>query len=101
MLDGLGADHILWGTDSPILGSPHWQIQGFQAFAIPVEMIEKFKYQQLTPEVKENILTHNAARVFNIDIKAARKAVDNDFLYKLRQDGNPLPVTLDPTRLRR
>ena len=56
-------------------------------------MIEKFKYQQLTAEAKEMILTHNAARVFNIDIKAARKAVDNDFLYKLRQDGNPLPVT--------
>lgn len=101
LLDGLGADHILWGTDSPILGSPHWQIQGFQAFTIPPEMIEKFKYQQLTADAKEMILTHNAARVFNIDIKAARKAVDNDFLYKLRQDGNPLPVTVDPNKLRR
>lgn len=101
LLDGLGADHILWGTDSPILGSPHWQIQGFQAFTIPSEMIEKFKYQQLTQETKEKILTHNAARVFNIDIKAARKAVDNDLLYKLRQDGNPLPVTVDLNKLRR
>lgn len=101
LLDGLGADHILWGTDSPILGSPHWQIQGFQAFTIPGEMIEKFKYQQLSPEAKENILTHNAARVFNIDVKAARKAVENDLLYKLRQDGNPLPVTVDLNKLRR
>jgi predicted TIM-barrel fold metal-dependent hydrolase len=101
LLDGLGADHILWGTDSPILGSPHWQIQGFQAFTIPGEMIEKFKYQQLSPEAKENILTHNAARVFNIDVKAASKAVENDLLYKLRQDGNPLPVTVDLNKLRR
>jgi len=101
LLDGLGADHILWGTDSPILGSPHWQIQGFQAFTIPNELIEKHKYQQLTAEAKEAILTHNAARVFDIDIKAARKAIDNDLLYKVRQDGNPLPVTVDLNKLRR
>ena len=101
LLDGLGADHILWGTDSPILGSPHWQIQGFQAFTIPSEMIEKHKYPQLTAEAKEAILTHNAARVFNIDVKAARKAIDNDLLFKLRQDGNPLPVTVDLNKLKR
>jgi predicted TIM-barrel fold metal-dependent hydrolase len=101
LLDGLGADHVLWGTDSPVLGPPHWQIQGFQAFTIPDDMIEKNKYPQLTPEVKEKILTHNAARLFNIDINAAKKAVENDLLYKLRQDGNPLPVTVDLNKLKR
>jgi uncharacterized protein len=101
LLDGLGADHILWGTDSPIFGAPHWQIQGFQAFTIPDEMIEKNRYPHLTPEAKEKILCHNAARLFNIDIKAARKAVESDLLYKLRQDGNPLPVTVDTNKLKR
>jgi predicted TIM-barrel fold metal-dependent hydrolase len=101
LLDGLGADRILWGTDSPIFGAPHWQIQGFQAFTIPEEMIEKNKYPQLTPEAKEKILCHNAARIFNIDIKAAKKAVESDLLYKLRMDGNPLPVTVDLNKLRK
>src|SRR5262245_48990703 len=101
LLDGLGADHIFWGTDSPIFGPPHWQIQGFQAFTIPDELVEKNKYPQLTAEMKEKILCHNAARVFGIDIKAAKKAVENDLLYKLRQDGNPLPVTVDTSKLRR
>jgi predicted TIM-barrel fold metal-dependent hydrolase len=101
LLDGLDADHIFWGTDTPIFGPPHWQIQGFQSFTIPDELIEKNKYPQLTPEAKEKILCHNAARVFNIDIKAAKKAVEGDLLYKLRMDGNPLPVTVDTSKLKR
>lgn len=101
LIDGLGADHILWGTDTPVIGPPHWQIQGFQAFTIPDQMIEKSKYKQLTTDVKNKILGENAARLFNIDIKAARKAVENDLLYKLREDGNPLPVVVDINKLRR
>ena len=101
LMDGLGADHILWGTDTPVIGPPHWQIQGFQAFTIPDAMIEKNKYQQLTPAVKNKILGENVARLFNIDVKAAKKAVENDLLYKLREDGNPLPVVVDINKLRK
>jgi predicted TIM-barrel fold metal-dependent hydrolase len=101
LMDGLGADHILWGTDTPVIGPPHWQIQGFQAFTIPDAMIEKKKYQQLTPDVKNKILGENVARLFKIDVKAAKKAVENDLLYKLREDGNPLPVVVDINKLRK
>jgi predicted TIM-barrel fold metal-dependent hydrolase len=101
LIDGLGADHVLWGTDTPVIGPPHWQIQGFQAFTIPDEMIEKNKYQQLTPEVKNKILGENVARLFDIDVKAAKKAVENDLLYKLREDGNPLPVVVDINKLKK
>jgi uncharacterized protein len=101
LLDGLGEDHIFWGTDTPIFGPPHWAIQAFQAYKIPDEVIEKNKYPQLTPEGKEKMMCHNAARVFNIDIKAAKKAVESDLLYKLRMDGNPLPVTVDTSKLKR
>jgi predicted TIM-barrel fold metal-dependent hydrolase len=38
LLDGFGADHILWGTDTPVIGPPHWQIEAFQTFAIPEEL---------------------------------------------------------------
>ena len=101
LLDGLGEDHIFWGTDTPIFGPPHWAIQAFQAYKIPDEMIDRNKYPQLTPEAKEKMMCHNAARVFNIDIKAAKKAVEGDLLYKLRMDGNPLPVTVDTSKLKR
>jgi uncharacterized protein len=101
LIDGLGADHVLWGTDTPVIGPPHWQIQEFQAFTIPDQMIEKNKYKQLTPVVKNMILGENAARLFNIDIKTARKAIQSDVLYRLRDDGNPLPVVVDVNKLRK
>ena len=100
LLEGLGPDHILWGTDTPVIGPPHWQIQAFQAFEIPEELLEKNKYPQLTQEVKRKIFGENAARVFKIDIKTSRQAIENDLLYKLREDRNPLPVTVDPNKLR-
>ena len=101
LLDGLGEDHIFWGTDTPIFGPPHWAIEAFQAYKIPDEVIAKNNYTQLTEAAKEKIMCHNAARVFKIDIKAAKKAVESDLLYKLRMDGNPLPVTVDTKKLKR
>jgi len=101
LLDGLGADNILWGTDTPVIGPPHWQIQAFQSFTIPDEMIERNKYQQLTAEVKRKILGQNTARLFKIDIPSTRRAIESDLLYKLRDDGNPLPVTVNTDKLRK
>ncbi|MGA9767995.1 MAG: amidohydrolase family protein [Blastocatellia bacterium] len=101
LLDGLGPDNILWGTDTPVIGPPHWQIEAFQAFTIPAEMIERNNYQQLTAEVKRKILGQNVARLFNIDIAATRRAVESDLLYKLREDGNPLPVTVNIDKLKK
>jgi predicted TIM-barrel fold metal-dependent hydrolase len=101
LLGGLGADHLLWGTDTPVIGPPHWQIEAFQAFSIPDEMIERNKYPQLTADAKRKILGENVARLFNIDIPAARRAVETDLLYKLREDGNPLPVTVNIDKLRK
>jgi hypothetical protein len=49
LLDGFGADHILWGTDTPVIGPPHWQIEAFQTFggAFPSQVI-----RQLVTSVK-------------------------------------------------
>jgi hypothetical protein len=38
LLDGFGADHILWGTDTPVIGPPEWQIEAFKTFTIPEEL---------------------------------------------------------------
>jgi uncharacterized protein len=101
LLGGLGEDNILWGTDTPVIGPPHWQIEAFQAFSIPDEMIERNNYPQLTASAKRKILGENVARLFNIDIAAARRAVESDLLYKLREDGNQLPVTVNIDKLRK
>jgi predicted TIM-barrel fold metal-dependent hydrolase len=96
LLDGLGPDHILWGTDTPVIGPPHWQIEAFQAFTMPEELVGQRNYSPLTAEVKNKIFGENAARIFGIDIAAARQAIEGDVLYKLRNDGNPFPASMAP-----
>jgi hypothetical protein len=46
--------------------------------------------------VKNKIFGENAARIFGIDIAAARKAIESDLLYQLRDDRNPLPAGATP-----
>jgi uncharacterized protein len=89
LLDGFGPDHILWGTDTPVIGPPRWQIEAFQTFTIPDSLVEQRGYPQLTPEVKDKIFGRNAARIFGIDIGEARRGVEDDLLYKLRDDRRP------------
>jgi predicted TIM-barrel fold metal-dependent hydrolase len=96
LLDGFGANHILWGTDTPVIGPPHWQIEAFQTFTIPDELVAEHGYSPLTPVVKNQIFGENAARIFGIDIATARQAIEGDLLYKLRDDRNPLPTGTAP-----
>jgi uncharacterized protein len=95
ILNGLGADHLLWGTDTPVAGPPHWQILAFAAFRMPERLVAERGYPQLTEAMKAQIFGLNAARLFAIDVAAARKAIAADVLYRLRIDGNPLPIEVD------
>ena len=97
LLDGFGPDHILWGTDTPVIGPPRWQIEAFQSFTIPEAMIEQRGFQPLTSEAKDNIFGRNAARIFGIDIAAARHGVADDLLHKLRDDKRPLKAAASPS----
>jgi hypothetical protein len=38
LLDGFAPDHILWGTDTPVIGPPRWQIEAFQSAWIALAM---------------------------------------------------------------
>lgn len=100
LLLGLGADHILWGTDTPVIGPPQWQIEAFQGFMIPDEVRQRFGYPALTAEVKHKILGGNAARLFGLDIAATRRSVESDLLYRLRDDGNAPRRPIDWTTVR-
>jgi predicted TIM-barrel fold metal-dependent hydrolase len=97
VLKGLGPDHVLWGTDTPVAGPPHWQIRAFLAYAFPTELVEASGYPLLTPAIKRQILGENAARLYKIDIAAAKRDIATDLLYRLRMDSNPLPREVDPS----
>lgn len=68
LLKQFGPCRILWGTDSTWYGSPQSLIDAFRAFTIPASMQEKFGYPALTPEVKDMILSRNAAALYRIDV---------------------------------
>ena len=69
-IKGLGADHVVWGTDSIWWGSPQWQIEALRRLEIPAEMQKRHSFAPLGPadgQVKNQILGHNLARLFHID----------------------------------
>ena len=82
LVKGLGADHVLWGTDSIWFGSPQWQIEALRRLEIPEDMQRRFGFAPLGPAdgpVKRAILGENAARVLGM-AAGARTAWQGDRL---------------------
>ncbi len=84
LVQSLGADHVLWGTDSIWWGSPQWQIEALRRFTMPESLMKRFGYRPLTPDVKARILGLNAARVYGIDPNLHRNPVPPDYVSKLK-----------------
>jgi hypothetical protein len=69
LVKGLGADHVVWGTDAVWTGSPQWQIEALRRLEIPEDMQRKFGFQPLGPAdgaVKNAIFGGNNARLYRI-----------------------------------
>jgi predicted TIM-barrel fold metal-dependent hydrolase len=84
LVDAFGADHVLWGTDSIWYGTPQWQIEAFRRFEIPPALIAAHGYKPLTRPVKEQIFGLNAARLFNVDVKAKINEIPKDYLTQIK-----------------
>ena len=73
LIKGLGADHVLWGTDSIWAGSPQWQIEAFRRIEVPLELQERYDFEPLGPPdgpTKSAILGGNAAGQYGIELDA-------------------------------
>lgn len=79
-----GADHVVWGTDCLWWGSPQWAIEAFKRFDISDEFVEKFGYSKISKEDKARILGLNAAKLYNVDVKAKRGAIPGDRLERAK-----------------
>ncbi|MGC1885790.1 MAG: amidohydrolase family protein [Stellaceae bacterium] len=87
LIKGLGADHVLWGTDSLWFGSPQWQIEAFRRMEIPDDMQKKQGFAALGPakgEVKEAILGKNGATVYGVPQQHANAGWRRDGLASMR-----------------
>ncbi len=89
-----GADRVLWGTDSIWYGTPQWQIEAFRRFEIPQALVDAHGYQPLNRLVKEQIFGLNAARLFDVDVRAKRNELPKDYLSQMKMaylDEGPAP----------
>ena len=69
LVKGLGADHVVWGTDAVWTGSPQWQIEALRRLEIPEDMQKKYGYKPLGPAdgpVKTAIFGGNNARLYRV-----------------------------------
>ena len=88
MLNMMGEDQILWGTDSVWYGSPQWQIEALRRLEIPDHVVNRMGWDKRlgepNGEVKQKILGLNAARLYNVDVATAINHIDSSKIEKMR-----------------
>ena len=80
LVKGLGADHVVWGTDAIWTGSPQWQIEAMRRLEIPEEQRKRYGFAPLGEAdgpVKRAILGENNARLYRF-APAQRRALALD-----------------------
>lgn len=81
LLQYLGEDKILYGSDCIWTGSPQEQIVAMRALTIPAVL----GYPELTAGAKKKILGLNAAKVYGVDPKAMRCKIRPEEIDKALQ----------------
>ncbi len=86
LIKGLGADHVVWGTDSVWYGSPQWQIEALRRIEIPGDMQKKYGFTPLGAAdgmVKSAIFGYNSARLYGLSLRAEHKPLPAHYQDKL------------------
>ncbi len=88
LVKGLGADHVVWGSDAVWTGSPQWQIEALRRLEIPEDMQKKYGFKPLGAAdgpVKRAIFGENNARLYRFTPQQ-RSALDDDRFAQLKKD---------------
>ncbi len=88
-IKGMGADHVVWGTDSVFHGSPQWQIEAFRRLEIPEDMQKKYGFAPLGAAdgpIKNQIFGYNSARLYNLNLRADYRPLTLDKFAQLKQE---------------
>ena len=89
LIQGLGSDHVVWGTDSVWYGSPQWQIEALRRLEMPADMQEKHGFAPLGAAdgpVKNAIFSGNAARMYGIDVTASLGEISIDHVTEMKAE---------------
>jgi hypothetical protein len=85
MIKGMGAENVVWGTDSVWYGSPQWQIEAFRRLEIPEDMQRRHGFAPLGAadgEVKSAILGGNGIKHYGI--RERHTELDADGIGRIR-----------------
>jgi predicted TIM-barrel fold metal-dependent hydrolase len=93
LINAVGEDNVLWGTDSIWYGSPQDQIQAFRAFQISEEFQQKFGYPAMTDTLKRKIFGLNATVPYGLSPEQVLKHTGSDAVARARENyrNNPNP----------
>jgi hypothetical protein len=83
----MGAENVVWGTDTPWYGGPQWQIEAFRRLEIPEDMQKKHGFAPLggaTSAVKNAIFGYNSARLLNYDMREASGPMEHDTFAQIK-----------------
>ena len=88
LVAGMGAEHVVWGSDAVWTGAPQWQIEALRRLEIPPEMQAKYGFAPLGAAdgaVKNLIFGGNSARLYHYRPEQ-RAALSTDFVTAAKAD---------------
>lgn len=95
-----GESNVLWGTDSIWYGSPQDQIQAFRTFQIAPALRDKYKYPQITKELRAKVFGLNALKIYPVPADVLNKHLKGDKVARerdaYREQPDPRFVTYGP-----
>jgi predicted TIM-barrel fold metal-dependent hydrolase len=89
----MGPERVVWGTDSVWYGSPQWQIEAMRRLEIPDAMMKKQGWKTKLGDgrgaVKNKIFGENSAKLYRLDaqkIASEAKAFDHDMIAQMKAE---------------
>jgi hypothetical protein len=87
----MGPERVVWGSDSVWYGSPQWQIEALRRLEVPDDIQQKMGWRTRlggpNSEVKQKIFGLNSAALYGLDIKIAQgKPFTADKIAAIREE---------------
>jgi uncharacterized protein len=74
ILDEVGPDRILWGSEAALMGPPQPYLDVFWDLSIPDDLQEDYGFPQITEEDKRKILGLNFAKLMGVEVPAVTRS---------------------------
>ncbi len=88
-INEMGAENVVWGSDSVWYGSPQWQIEAMRRLEVPDDIMKKMGWKtrlgNADSKVKRMIFGENSARLYRYKIQAEYEDLTRDQLALMKK----------------